>query len=302
VLYCRSKQLQPLGSRRKSCMHCRSAKTKCNEAKPQCLRCRSKKVECVYENVALDASGSQLRIVERTEPLVNSNTSEASIEEGLSSTHASIQSNDYNFPEPESYDTLLNPGHAQHSAVGPPFNSVIPLDDYTVGPSEVHEPDLPQGYSHVEPIDTPQSLLSAPIELISATPHGKTVFRRRHRSFGSQLSSYYLLQTFQSYPKMMLLDTVPPFIHHQFAVSHQNHSHFTFMNMQPGFNEPLTMCKNIMHMYFSKTKESTPFVLRAIEIEVIRLESEVSFPFFQSISLTVKPIKKIMDPFDAYSC
>jgi hypothetical protein len=55
------------------------------------------------------------------------------------------------------------------------------------------------------------------------------------------------------------------------------HSLFGSIETQLPLKEPLAVCKNVMHMYFSKTKESTSFVWRTIETELIRLSIEVSF-------------------------
>jgi hypothetical protein len=131
--------------------------------------------------------------------------------------------------------------------------------------------------SHLATVDTKSRLLSAGIESTSSATHGKGLFRRRQRFIGSQLSCHYLLQTLQSYPKMMLSDTLPPFIHEKCGGFDNMHSLFGSIETQLPLKEPLAVCKNVMHMYFSKTKESTSFVWRTIETELIRLSIEVSF-------------------------
>ena len=120
------------------------------------------------------------------------------------------------------------------------------------------------------------SLLSARaarIEPISSTARKIGLFRRRERSFGSQLSAYFLLQTLRSYPKMMLAGTLPPFIHdYGVSVNDSTQAPDAF------FLEPLAICKSIMCMYFSKSSSSTSFVWRTIDLELSRLETEVKFP------------------------
>jgi hypothetical protein len=127
------------------------------------------------------------------------------------------------------------------------------------------------------------SLLSARasrIEPISPIAAKIGLFRRRKRSFGSQLSAYYLVQTLRSYPKMMLSKTLPPFIH-------ENSGRFgncgfvegSMDSPSPLLLEPLAICKSIMGMYFSKTSESTSFVWRTIEMELNRLDMEVRWSF-----------------------
>jgi hypothetical protein len=139
--------------------------------------------------------------------------------------------------------------------------------------------------SHLATVDTKSRLLSAGVESISPATHGKALFRRRQRFIGSQLSCHYLLQTLQSYPKMMLSDTLPPFIHEKCGGFDNRHSLFGSIETQLPLKEPLAVCKNVMHMYFSKTKESTSFVWRTIETELIRLSIEVSFSALLSTTI-----------------
>ncbi|KAE9367068.1 hypothetical protein N431DRAFT_487497 [Stipitochalara longipes BDJ] len=129
-----------------------------------------------------------------------------------------------------------------------------------------------QDFSDLNMAATDTSLLSARaarIEPISSTARKIGLFRRRERSFGSQLSAYYLLQTLRSYPKMMSSGNLPPFIHEygDFAIG-STEAHNSFLP------EPLAICKSIMCMYFSKTSASTSFVWRTIEMELSRLETE----------------------------
>ena len=141
-----------------------------------------------------------------------------------------------------------------------------------------------QHYSHPTSWETEMSLLSAQaarINSISTTAQKRGLFRRRELSFGSQLSGYYLLQTLRSFPKMLLSGTgaLPPFIHEYCSPSdHEDPSVGPLVqsrNPVP-LQEPLAICKSIMHMYFSKTSESASFVWRTIEMELNRLSTEVS--------------------------
>jgi len=117
------------------------------------------------------------------------------------------------------------------------------------------------------------SLLSAraaQIDPVSSTVRKIGLFRRRQTPFGSQLSAYYLLQTLRSYPKIMLSETLPPFIHdYGSLVIDSTPATGAFLP------EPLAICKSIMCMYFSKTSASTSFMWRTIETELGRLQTEV---------------------------
>jgi len=146
-------------------------------------------------------------------------------------------------------------------------------------PSQV----LRQGSSYLDATDAEMSLLSARaalIEPISSTAPKIGLFRRKKRSFGSQLSAYYLVQTLRSYPKMMLFKTLPPFIH-------KNSGRFgdrgcvagSMDSPSPLLLEPLAICRSIMAMYFSKTSESTCFIWRTLEMELNRLDMEVRWTF-----------------------
>lgn len=128
------------------------------------------------------------------------------------------------------------------------------------------------------------SLLSAQaarIRSISTTEQKRGLFRRRDLSFGSQLSGYYLLQTLRSYPKMLVSENgiLPSFIHEHcgetnnedVAVGQLGGSHSPVP-----LQEPLAICKSIMHMHFARTPESASFVWRTIEMELNRLAAEVS--------------------------
>jgi hypothetical protein len=139
--------------------------------------------------------------------------------------------------------------------------------------------ELFQRSPYMDTTDAEMSLLSAQaarIEPISSTAPKLGLFRRRNRSFGSQLSAYYLLQTLRSYPKIMLSKTLPPFIHGNGGIfSNRGLVVGSIDSSTPLLLEPLAICKSIMGMYFSKTSESTSFVWRTIEMELNRLDMEV---------------------------
>ncbi len=140
--------------------------------------------------------------------------------------------------------------------------------------------ELFQRSAYLDTADTEMSLLSARdarIESRSFTAQKIGLFRRRERSFGSQLSCYYLIQTLRSYPKMMLSGTLPPFIHEKCGIlGSRDLFNGSMESPDTLLQEPLAICKSIVCMYFSKTSGSTSFVWRTIEMELNRLSMEVS--------------------------
>jgi hypothetical protein len=140
--------------------------------------------------------------------------------------------------------------------------------------------DLLPRYSYFNKSDVEISLLKARaggIESIPFTTPKNGLFRRRERSFGSELSCYYLLQTLRSYPKMLLSDSLPPFIHKNCGgVGGRNAVASSMESPSPSLEEPLAICKSIMCMFYSKTSETTSFVWRTIEMELNRINIEVS--------------------------
>jgi hypothetical protein len=147
---------------------------------------------------------------------------------------------------------------------------------------------LLQRSSYLDTTDVEMSLLSArtaQIEPISSTAPKIGLFRRRKRSFGSQLSAYYLVQTLRSYPKMMLSKTLPPFVHENSGrFGNRGFVAGSMDSPNPLLLEPLAICKSIMGMYFSKTSESTSFVWRTIDMELNRLDMEVGWSFSRCCS------------------
>jgi hypothetical protein len=124
--------------------------------------------------------------------------------------------------------------------------------------------------------DLISSSLSGGIESISSASYKRSLFTRRSQSIGSQLGCGYLLHTLRSYPYLMLSDTLPPFIHHIYRDFDNTGFPRTTGRTASTLTEPLAICKSIMHMYSSKTKESSAFVWRTIQMELTRLDKEVS--------------------------
>jgi hypothetical protein len=113
-------------------------------------------------------------------------------------------------------------------------------------------------------------------EPISYITLGRSLFARRQRSFGSQLGCGYLLRTLQSYPKVMLSDTFPSFIHQNCFGSDSSLISGTTSDTEVSLKEPLAICKSIVHLYFTRSRETGAFIWRTIDMELSRLDNEVS--------------------------
>lgn len=154
--------------------------------------------------------------------------------------------------------------------------------------------ELPQYSPYLDTVNADMSLLSARaarFESISSTAEKRGLFRRREKSFGSQLSGYYLLQTLRSYPRMILSSTLPAFIHEKCgSLGARGLVVGSIESSDLLLPEPLANCKSIMSLYFSETAGSTSFVWKIIDMELDRLGTEVSFFAFLLNSSSFKEI------------
>lgn len=354
MLYCRQRQLKQGLGRKKSCVSCRRAKTRCTETLPQCTRCQSKGLACKYDGQPRIDSTPQLLSLSEGEPnrdlpvddptaigaelpalpaqamhlpilssefehLLEVDFSQNDLPSSLTQLSdplldlrinldwgieappiAEYQSNNGDFDSNYLSQTSQNIYDSPHQPTALPslnlpnleVERLVDVSRYTVRSRSSLTTLLANNISSFQPptvydqffVDAngagvEMSLLSARaarIHPISSTAQKIGLFRRRERSFGSQLSCYYLLQTLRSYPKMMLSNSLPSFIHERCGG-------FGSMALIAGLNEsprplpePLAICKSIMCMYFSKTSESTSFVWRTIETELNRLGAQVS--------------------------
>jgi hypothetical protein len=80
-------------------------------------------------------------------------------------------------------------------------------------------------------------------------------------------NAQFLLQTLRTYPRMMLRkDTYPPLVH---AYSHND------QHANSSIEDPLSVCINIIQLFYSKSTQSSPFVWRSIRFEQERLYNQV---------------------------
>jgi len=124
---------------------------------------------------------------------------------------------------------------------------------------------LPSFWNNPEPINfelTPP--LTHRIEL-STEP--RRLLRRTMASPVASANGQFILQTLRTYPRMMLrTSTYPPLVH---ASSTNN------QNANTSIEDPLSVCINIIQLFYSKTNQSSPFVWRSIKFEQERLYSQV---------------------------
>lgn len=341
MLYCRQKQLKQNHSRKKSCILCRHAKTRCSETIPQCMRCKTKGLECKYDGEL--QRDSTLNLVEGVRPAASGAAEPATLTAQAQQMHL-LNSGYEEHPQVNFRPRNLTPSHG---LLPDPLDSEISFDwdlqapqfagqddffalhslgqmvqnmsssanqlavaSYPEGsskeagdleyeprpPLSVHEypvtqmacadsslrscQGLLQYSSYLNTAGADVSLLSAQaaqIELNSAAAKKHGLFRRRQRSFGSQLSCYYLLQTLRSYPRMISLGALPPFIHPNCgSFGSRNLVASSMEATDSPLQEPLANCKSILYLYFSKAVASTSFVWRTIDMELTRIGTEVS--------------------------
>jgi hypothetical protein len=93
---------------------------------------------------------------------------------------------------------------------------------------------------------------------------------------GSTLSRAYVTSTLRSYPMKMVLNDrrLPPFIHPQLCALATNGSQVRDQ-LETTTPHPLAVCASIMRMYSAKSRASSAFIWRTIQMEQQRLELEV---------------------------
>ncbi|KAH8669456.1 hypothetical protein BGZ60DRAFT_35522 [Tricladium varicosporioides] len=103
-----------------------------------------------------------------------------------------------------------------------------------------------------------------------------TLFLRRQQSFGSQIGGDFLLQTLKSYPRVLLSNNLPLFIHQNvralrnLCVTRPNTTET--QPTQPA--ESLDICRTMVQIHSSKSKELSASVWRAIDLDLNRFTEQ----------------------------
>jgi hypothetical protein len=225
--------MNPAPPRRKSCLACIHAKSRCDSRAPGCGPCQRKGRECIYSSESL-SSGEGQSIHSPTRPSPEQQSRDVArvmpvaIQETLQST--SLDLSMLNTSE-ESLSSL-SPGHSiTRSSESGDLKSVGNAAAPRVA---LGKPDMPAIRSGLEtPCALPPRLLQ-PKERQTA----KTVLV-------TKLVSHVLC----SFPERKMNETsCPPFIHH-----------FTFLrslNVLPS-DDPIGVCQNITHKFATRKREAS---------------------------------------------
>ncbi|KAH8797350.1 hypothetical protein F5884DRAFT_815101 [Xylogone sp. PMI_703] len=109
---------------------------------------------------------------------------------------------------------------------------------------------------------------------ITPSYYSKSLYKRRRIPFNSQLGCVFLIEALRSYPRMMLSEILPPFIHPTCSGMSQGNVPEISSEQMNSMKEPLTTCKTIIQIYSTRRWETNSFLWRAIEMEQARLCSE----------------------------
>lgn len=286
IAYCRRTNSR-LRSRKKSCLACTKAKTRCDLVQPSCSRCDAKKVTCRYYNIESLGTPSN----ESSEVLVDRSPETVIVPSQFNTTEA-IEEITGNKSAISDISTLIafRPSTCPlHPAYRSTIESVetIPADMFTWGiqsPNTVSSyfanlqgsgscqlemttlPRLDMGYSNfqaMESISYHDILLKPPKYFWPSTI-------QQHRF---SLNKQYLLCTLNSYPCMILPGkSLPPFIHPHLLAAVSGDGGRTRKSQLP---KPLASCAAIMQMFTAKNESNVKFIWEAIRMEQERMISEV---------------------------
>ena len=311
--YCRKAKAR-VRSRKKACVACTKAKTRCNLIYPECSRCVAKNITCGYGQTVPVGS------------LVTSNTPSIQTEMPL---HLQIS------PKLDSAVTSLQLGSTTTKPFTPSQNSmsdfvtVLPfesniwnfepvdntstyIENPTVEEDSTGELAISKFFGSIDSVSTfpnesqltflhslPAALLADGIGLSPDLPNiedwntfgfdeimpesVKLFSVRKAPKRQLSLSRSYLLCTLRSYPHMMIShQSLPPFIHPYYGYG-GNTSRNEIDTHQYGL-APLNNCAAIVKWYSAKNQDNIGFIWGTIRMEQERLLAEVG-PLFRVYTL-----------------
>jgi Fungal Zn(2)-Cys(6) binuclear cluster domain len=278
---------------RKSCAACRKAKVKCNSEFPQCCRCVDKGLVCVYEltrrseNLALQLASPPLNerrsadaMLVETSKLGGQNdilwdASPSRNSQALLNSNVD-QSRDLTVEAELLYQNTVFGWEPDAGGVDEFEGSDVGVNLYSNGAGNEFSHDW---FSSAPlPGLTLESTLSIPADCMFHTPYlvlrpldfdyrsqstslltPRSPFIHSHLSSGSQIGRTFLLQNIQSYATLLATSSLPPFIHPVFLPP---------QGPSLPSSAPLEICKSIISLYASKTAATSPFIWRAITMEI----------------------------------
>lgn len=265
-------------SRKKSCTHCRLAKTRCSLDLPRCTRCRGKDLVCHYQNTLLDHSGSKgksseavqsgggteliPRRFERSddfETIIAANEKDAALAlnpfQGNGLAYSNTPHTNLSRTEDTEIDSIgfLNP-------------MTVDLNMDLIGTQRHVE----QKTSSAFDLDLPPLLDFFSVQDVSAVLAPKPLV-----STASWLIARMLIGCISSYPYMLReCSSLPPFIHSQFMYDEGKRDGLN-ENRRSYLPQALSSCSNIVQMYrTASADDNRVFVERTIFFEQQRLFDE----------------------------
>lgn len=251
-------------SRKKSCVRCREAKTRCNQVLPTCSRCLDKNVRCVYES-------------ERLAPYPQASPRPAQRLQVPNRLHSGpiddISPGDI-FPTgepspPPAWTSTAGVLHGQLSESSPP--SSIPLDIIKEVEQNVNEDlwlleqaDNARKQKNMQLVTAPDSSLL-----------GKAYSRRRIG--GQDVLASVVLGQLKSYPRMLIEgDKLPPFIHPRCYLDEELAPACRASGRHVCFSTELSICVSLVQMFYAKSSKNSEFVWKTIHDEGERIVQQVS--------------------------
>ncbi|KAH8895442.1 hypothetical protein GQ53DRAFT_682010 [Thozetella sp. PMI_491] len=276
--YCKKSKSQPPKSRKKACIQCTKARSKCDvrysitTKHPQCARCRTRGIDCHFDRPPLVTQGGP------SPPSTFGSEAEGNTSSSPVHSHHEHSGND---------NSAIDFALASTSTASVPdlWLEGTKTRGYDELMSEflMFETDTPALFIQNHRINTPAS----PLNRIVARPP-RSFLPNNESDYGLQFTRRYVVSALKSYPNMLLEHKIPPFIHHSYSFYEENSSSDISL---PG---PLSVCAGIIQMFSFKNKSNTSFIWRTIRTEQERLAAEViSLPFHNTYQANARTVFRL---------
>ncbi|CAG9996939.1 unnamed protein product [Clonostachys byssicola] len=245
-------------SRKKSCVRCREAKTRCNQVLPTCSRCLDKNVRCVYES-------------ERLAPYPQASPRPAQRLQTPNRLHSGpiddISPGDiFRTGEPSPSPAWTSTTGVLHGVNESSPPSSIPLEIIKEVEQNVNEDlwlleqaDNARKQKNMQLVTAPDSSLL-----------GKAYSRRRIG--GQDVLASVVLGQLKSYPRMLIEgDKLPPFIHPRCYLDEELAPACRVSGRHVCFSTELSICASLVQMFYSKNLKNSEFVWKTIHDEGERI-------------------------------
>jgi Fungal Zn(2)-Cys(6) binuclear cluster domain len=297
-------------SRRKSCIQCRRAKTRCNLDSSTCSRCRKKRLQCNYEHRTAPSTSPSVQNNMFHSWLASTNAAGGSAPVDINQNELPCESRDSEYLElPVLFDAVFD----ELSAPLPMEWSTrqgIPeagLANATEGPTRSAPGHSTDGESmfwiEYQPSPLANDSISAPPQhnsvsakkgdvssLSSAMKNTSKLLlaswqalrdtigdlptllnRKKPTTMLSLTIGNFIWATIESYAIQLGRRSLPPFIHRSSCASEIGDRCLDFDKLP----EPLANCYNIIPLYMQKTPITQPLAFKTLILEIQRLYDEV---------------------------